>query len=75
MTADPPIQRGVPIPPPISGGGKRYNWHEMQVGDMKFFENTNYATTKGTAHRAAKRLGFKFTVRKMKGGVGVWRVS
>lgn len=68
----PGIERGVPIP---KKGREIYPWRFMKIGDSLFFRNRDYWDVNVIAYKAAKRHGFKFTMRKVSGGVRVWRVK
>lgn len=64
------IEKGVPIPTPV-GKKKRYHFESMEIGDSVFLAGKTQATTS----HAAKKTGFKFTVRRMDGGIRVWRIE
>ncbi len=72
------IDKGVPVPPPRTRASK-YPWAEMEVGDSFFVEATaeemksRSANLSRGATTIAKQLGCRFTVRKVTGGVRVWR--
>lgn len=65
------LEKGVPIPKPQF----RHRWADMEVTDSLFFPQAKVTTVKSMALRAAKRLGFKFTLSKTPGGVRVWRIK
>lgn len=67
------IEKGVPVP--VIAEPVRYPFESMQVGDS-FFVEGGVLTRLCNAHgRAGRRMGRKFTARKVEGGVRVWRVS
>lgn len=68
------IENNVAMPSPYRNCGRaeKYPWSKLEVG-QSFFA-ANIALMSGASH-AGKRLGKKFTTRKMDGGVRVWRVE
>lgn len=67
-----PIEHDIPIPPKTR---ELYGWRNMEVGDSKFFADRFVWDVNVMVWRAAKHHGFKFTLRKLKGGVRVWRIK
>lgn len=65
------LEKGIPIPAPRA----KHRWADMEVSDSLFFPEGKVATVKSMVRSAAKRHGFKFTLRKLKGGVRVWRIE
>lgn len=65
-------ETGVPIP---AINRELYRWKNMNVGNSLFFENANANSIHVVAWKAGKRHGYKFTVRKIDGGVRVWRTA
>jgi len=74
------IDKGVPVPP-LRTRVSKYPWPSMAVGDSFFVEATpeemksRAASLSRGATAAGKKLGTQFTVRKMDGGVRVWRTE
>ena len=74
------IDKGVPVPP-LRTRVSKYPWPSMAVGDSFFIEATpegmkaRSASLSRGATAAGKKLGTQFTVRKVEGGVRVWRVE
>lgn len=74
------IESNMPIP--HAGGRPRaYPWYEMEIG-QSFMVNCPDVESKRLANNltsckcnAAKKTGFKYTMRKVKGGIRCWRVS
>lgn len=64
------VEKGVPLPPPRA----IYPWSEMEVGDSFFVDDPRM---RDLVRRAAawerRRSGKRFTVRKVRGGLRVWR--
>lgn len=82
MAAAPQIKIEKGIPQPVRGrGGRKYPWSGMDVGDSFFVPDVTSAKLSGAAssytnHR--RRTGKsvpKFSVRKVDGGVRVWRTA
>lgn len=71
--APPGIEKGIPIPK--GGRPEVYPWAQMEIGDSLFFRNRFHWDVNVMRWRAEKRHGFKFTVRKVPGGVRVWRIK
>ncbi len=80
------IEQGIPMPPPRKSGGgggnQKYPWEGMQIGDSFFVPQPPGITlaklqirVNGSAAPAGKRLGTRYTVRQVEGGVRVWRVE
>jgi hypothetical protein len=67
------IEKGVPIPLPKKAG--KYPWRTMEVGDSFFVANVGHKDFATNASQARKRTGFKFTLRKVEGGVRIWRIE
>lgn len=65
------LEKGVPLPTPQP----THRWAEMEVTDSLFFPEAKVTTVKSMVRSAAKRHGFQFTVRKLTGGVRVWRIK
>ncbi|MBB4039134.1 hypothetical protein GGR34_000769 [Microvirga flocculans] len=67
------IEKGIPIP--NAHRERRYPWGDMEVGDSIFIPNTTSERIAPTAHDYGRRHKRKFSVRKVEGGVRVWRVE
>ena len=75
------IEKGIPIPSRKGGQGgpKRVfpGIEQMGVGDSYFVPKELKAQKRTSSIIAnhSKRLGFKFTIRKVEGGCRVWRIK
>lgn len=77
------IEKNIPVARMLSGYKAVYPFPKMEVGDSFLFnEGYNPRHAQGqtkvgqAAYRYAKRVGKKFTVRKIESGVyRVWRVE
>lgn len=71
------IEKNIPIPKADRGSGsgrnEKYPWSKMVPGDSFFVPQIKVSSIIGSAWRASKRHNAKFTVRKVDGGVRVWR--
>ena len=52
-----------------------YPYRDMEVGDSFFVPNGKMGTVNAANYRAYKRLGWKFSARKVEGGIRVWRTQ
>jgi len=50
-----------------------YPYNDMELGDSFFVPNGKMPTVNAANYRAFKRLGWKFSARKIDGGIRVWR--
>lgn len=78
------IESGIPVPPRVGGGGRpgKYPFEHMTPGDSFLVTYQDGQPPAHAARRlasatkgASKRTGFKFTTRRLKDGVRVWRVE
>lgn len=67
------IEKGVPIPPKMRVPRKAI-FHQMEVGDSVFMPGKKRNPLAYTVHIRRTR-GWKFTSRKVEGGVRIWRVE
>lgn len=65
------IDKNVPIPPAGQGRPRKYPFDEMDVGDSFF--SGSIASVESSAY--SRNDGKKFVLRKVRGGVRVWRVE
>ena len=70
------IEKGIPVPGPRGS----YPLGQMEVGDSFFVpladgDKAKRAGIRSGMYVAAKRLGCRFTVRAVDGGLRVWRVE
>jgi len=64
------IEKGIPLP----GFNRRsYPWVELKKGESFLVKTANQGL-RTQASRAARAYGRKFAVRKVEGGMRVWRV-
>lgn len=68
------IDTGIPLPDPKTGGSK-YPWKDMDIGHSFFVPEQVTATFKTQITNAQKRTGFRFTSRRVEGGIRVWRIA
>lgn len=69
------VDKNIPIPADRRGKGRaKYPWRDMQVGDSFLVPKAINAIS-GTTSCAAKRLGFRFTLRTVEGGTRIWRIG
>lgn len=71
------IEKNIPVPEQ-SGRGRRakYPFSKMEVGDSVFFPGENSSSRCSiAAHAYGHRVGWKFSVRTMDGGVRIWRIT
>jgi hypothetical protein len=80
MTAAIKIEEDVPLPGP-AGGLKRYPFDEMKVGQSFFMKDDDLPAKTGAkglrsaATMAQKKLGMKFTIRRVNKGYRLWRTE
>lgn len=67
------IEVGVPIPEDKAAIG--WPHAQMEVGQSFFVVGKGLQTVCNANQRFQKRLGWKFTARKVEGGVRVWRTA
>ena len=74
-----PVQKGIPIPEPKSPGARKYPWNKLAPGGSFFIPRKSVDQVSSAVSNAAKRLGWKFTMRsvieKKVPGVRVWRID
>ena len=68
------------IPPPEDtgrGGGKQsmYPWDDLSVGGSFFVPGKDSSEIGGALNWAAQKRGTKYTARKERDGVRVWRIE
>lgn len=74
------VHSGVPIPPVTRSGNRasKYPFATMEIGEM-FFVPDPPKTFSSQANAAGRRLGRKFSVRRIEVqgqvGIGCWRVE
>jgi hypothetical protein len=69
------IEKGIPLPP-ASGPMPLVQRELMEVGDSYFMPGEVAANERNRAHAWSRyHPGFKFCVRKVEGGVRVWRIK
>lgn len=72
------IESGVPLPASyINGRPASYPFRKMEVGQSIFIpeEKVSPHHAAKRAYAAGRRTGYKFTCRKVDGGVRVWRIE
>lgn len=67
------IETNVTIPPRNKAV---YPWATMEVGDSFLVANYDlWSSVKSAAYLYSKRNGVKFTIRKLREGLRIWRVE
>ena len=66
------IEVGVPLP---EKGLVGWPHGDMEVGQSFFVEGKTLSNVCNANHRFHKKLGWKFTARKVDGGIRVWRTE
>jgi hypothetical protein len=74
------VESGIPMPTPTYGGGANvYPWNDMGIGDSFFVatDGSKRANSRvgSAASQRSRRVGHRFAVRTVEGGVRVWRVE
>ena len=67
------VEKGIPAPAPREV--VEYPYDDMEVGDSFFVEGGTLNKLCYQNRKAGIRLDAKFTVRKVEGGVRVWRLA
>lgn len=67
------VEKGIPAPAPREV--VEYPYADMEVGDSFHVEGGTLNKMCYQNRKAGNKLGWKFTVRKVEGGVRVWRVA
>jgi hypothetical protein len=67
------IEHGIK-PRPYGYQDPKYPFREMAVGDSFFYHNPRQIRV-AAAMFAKRHPGYKFTTRKVDGGIRVWRIS
>ena len=70
-----PIDKDVPMPNPTTPDVTKYPWMKMEIGDSFFVEGSTSVRFNGTKYAAQKQTGRKFTIRRVEGGIRVWRTA
>lgn len=69
------IEKGVPAPKPRMKGLGIDQFRQMEVGDSFVVPSERGRTFRGNAYNIARRIGIEVTIRRVDGGVRVWRVK
>lgn len=67
------IDKGMPMPK--SKSEKKYPFREMEIGDSFFEEEVNRRLLASYASELGKKIGMKFSIRRVDGGIRVWRTA
>lgn len=67
------VEKGIPAP--VLREVVKYPYEDMEVGDSFYVEGGTLNKLCYQNRKAGIALGWKFTVRKVEGGVRVWRVA
>jgi hypothetical protein len=65
------IETGIPVP----AARLKYPWDELDIEESFFVRDGNAGTISTSARNYAKKNGVRFVVRKVEGGVRVWRTE
>lgn len=66
------IDKGIPMPP--APRARKYPWSEMEIGDS-FLMGGAPRQVANAVSKAGRNYGRKFSYRKTREGVRVWRVA
>ncbi len=70
------IEKDIPLTTnPTQSPTALYPWRQMEVGDSFFVAGKTQANFGSHVFQSGKRLGKKFAVRTVEGGVRVWRTK
>lgn len=72
------IEKNVPVPAPAPVQRRQYPYADMEVGDSVFIPyegSTQNSTEAAYARVYGSRHSKRFTVRKVEGGLRVWRTA
>lgn len=67
-----PVEKNIGMPGASRGRGLKYPWHSMEVGDSFLITNGSIRLNPPPSLLAK---GWKFSARKVEGGIRVWRVT
>lgn len=68
------IEKGVPLPPHKRHYGLATVCRNMEQGDSLFLPDRSHSTVYQLLGRLKKK-GFRYTVRKVEGGVRIWCIE
>jgi len=68
------IEQGTPIPDAKGGHPEKYPWSKMNIGDS-FFIAADKKRINPLVPPKLRGAGFKISIRKVEGGLRVWRVA
>jgi len=66
------------VPSPTTDGKSKYPFGEMSIGDSFFvsdYDSITHGRLRSAAQSYGKKNSMKFTVRKVDGGIRVWRIG
>lgn len=72
------IESDIPVPASYTNGRPAsYPFRKMEVGQSIFIPSDEVLPQQAAkrAYTAGRRAGFRFTCRKVEGGVRIWRVE
>lgn len=70
------IEKAIPIPASGKAATKSILLKQLEIGDSFYLEGVSYNASAIYSFRAiAHRLNLKLCVRKVEGGVRIWRVA
>ena len=70
------FDKDVPMPPNTRGGWpKKYYFDLMQIGESQFLPDVTQDKINPVAQQIKRRLGYKFSIRSVEGGVRIWRIQ
>lgn len=73
------IDKGIELPPGRTT--RKYPWREMEIGDSFYVSDDEFPGLYGherfrtLVSAAGTRMGLRFSVRKVEGGLRVWRTA
>jgi hypothetical protein len=72
------IEKNIPLPGGTGKGGALRKYHEvyeMDVGDSVFMEGKSTSDFASMRTQIARSHGKKIAIRKVEGGVRIWRIA
>lgn len=66
------IEQNITIPEKFFKNHRKYPWLEMEIGESFFVPKTSFPHAAGATKRYAPR---RFTTRREKNGIRVWRIK
>lgn len=74
MSDETRIDKGIPLPPSPRYQGK-HPWSRLEIGDSMLLVDVSDSGARSMAHKQARIHNIKLEVRRVDGGVRVWRTA